>query len=141
MSKELYQNVILILDNLPQKGIIYERKDGVKLLGNSILWDEAHKWISHNVSHRIILPGTSTLSVQKPEGIEIIRQRLINAIAEIEREEYVAQLQIKESKSNIRSNRHSVIVAYIALVISILATTPLPERLYKWIAGLIRGLF
>lgn len=141
MSKELYRNVILILDNLPQKGIIYERKDGVKLLGNSILWDEAHKWISHNVSHRIIFPGTSTLSVQKPEGIEIVRQRLINAIAEIEREEYVAELQIKESKSNIRSNHHSVIVAYIALVISILATTPLPERLYKWIAGLIHGLF
>ena len=141
MSKELYQNAILVLDNLPQKGVIFERKDGIKLLGNSILWDETHKWISQNVSHRIIFPGTSSLSVQKPEGIEIIRQRLIKAIAEIEREKYVAELQIKESTSNIRSNRHSVIVAYIALVISILATTPLPERLYKWIEGLIRGLF
>ena len=140
MNKELYQNVLLILDNLPQKGVIFERKDGVKLLGNSILWEEAHKWISHNVSHRIIFPGPSSLSVQKPEGIEIVRQRLVDEIERIEKEEYVKALQIKESQSNIRSNRHSVIVAYVALVISILATTPLPERLYRWIAGLIRGL-
>ena len=141
MSKELFKNVILVLDNLPQKGIIFERKDGVKLLGNPILWDETHKWISNNISHRVIFPGTSTLSVQKPEGIEIIRQHLVDHIEKIEKDEYAVELQIKESKSNIRSNRHSVIVAYIALFISILATTPLPERLYKWIAGLIRELF
>lgn len=141
MDKELYQNVLLVLDNLPQKGVIFERKDGVKLLGNPILWEESHKWISHNVPHRIIFPGSTNLSVQKPEGIEIVRKRLVDEIEKIDREEYAKELQIKESQSNIRSNRHSVIVAYIALFISILATTPLPERLYKWIAGLIRGLF
>lgn len=66
--KELYQNVILIIDNLPDKGVIFHREQGVKLLGNPALWNEAHKWISHNVSHRIILPGTSDLSVQNLEG-------------------------------------------------------------------------
>lgn len=139
--KELYQNVILILDNLPDKGVIFHREQGVKLLGNSALWNEAHKWISHNVSHRIILPGTSDLSVQSLEGVKVIKQRLLDELKAIEKDEYVNQLHIKESKSNIRANNHGIIVAYISLIVSILATTPLPERLYRWIAELIRGAF
>lgn len=139
--KELYQNVILILDNLPDKGVIFHREQGVKLLGNSAVWDETHKWISHNVSHRIILPGVSDLSVQNTDGVKIIRQRLSEQIKTIEQTEYASTLQIKESESNLRTNRHTVVVAYISLVISILATTPLPARLYRWIAELIREAF
>ncbi len=139
--KKLYQNVILIIDNLPDKGVIFHREQGVKLLGNPTLWNEAHKWISHNVSHRIILPGTSDLSVQNLEGVKLIKQRLLDELKAIEKDEYVNQLHIKESRSNIRANNHGIIVAYISLVISILATTPLPGRLYRWIAELIREVF
>lgn len=141
MSKELYRNVILILDNLPDNGVIFHREQEVKLLDNSILWSETHKWISHNVSHRIILPGTSDLSVQNPKGVEVIKQRLLDELKAIEKDEYVNQLHVKESKSNIRANNHGIIVAYIPLVISILATKPLPGHLYKWIAELIREVF
>lgn len=140
-NKDLYKNVIRVLDELPQDRTVFEYKNGVKLLGNSVLWDEVYKWISENVSHRIILPGSSELTLHKPEDVKAIRQDLVEMIEDIEEGEEDAELQRQERKSNIQSNRHSVIIAYIALVISILATTPLPERLYKWIAELICGLF
>lgn len=109
--KELYQNVILILDNLPDKGVIFHREQGVKLLGNSVLWNEAHKWISHNVSHRIILPGTSDLSVLNPDGVRIIRQRLVEEIGKIKQSERSQRLADRNNLSGILSNWATFLLA------------------------------
>lgn len=139
MEKKLLNNVIRVLDDLPPKGRVYRRTQGEKLLGNSAAWDEVHEWISNNVSHNIINPGSTELVVWNPEGVAMVRERIFKLIENIEKTEYIADLKVKESKSNIFTNRHTVIVSYLALVISILATTPLPKDLYKWIGRLIFG--
>lgn len=127
--KELYQNVILILDNLPDKGTIFHREQGVKLLGNSVLWNEAHEWISHNVSHRIILPGTSDLSVQNPEGARVIRQRLTEEIERIKQSERSQRLADRNNLSGILSNWATFL---LALWGALSGTIAVLNQLFDW---------
>lgn len=127
--KELYNNVIRVFDDLPPKGVIYRKDQGVKLLGNSATWDETHKWISHNVPHRIILPGVCDLSVQNPDGLERVRQQLAEEIKNIERADRSQRLADRNNLSSIFSNWTTFVIALWGAITGSIAVL---NQIFKW---------
>lgn len=98
-------------------------------------WKLVYSFLSTNNGRALII---STDQVTKRDKFELaaLRNKCTMEIKRIEQAEYSEYLADKANKSQIYHNRHATIVAYLALFISILATTRLPQKLYDWACGL-----
>lgn len=138
MDKELYQDIISVIDSLIIKTTLID-KDGIKLLGEA-RWIKVKEWMNEN--HGKAVGVFSTGLGKRNEAMMIaMKEDCKNKIIAIEKENEMHGLAKKQTRSQILYNRHAVIVSYLSLAIAILATTPLPTLLYKWLWRTVCGWF
>lgn len=128
--KELYRNVVRVLDDLPAKGVIYYREQGIELLGNSAEWNEVYKWICNNISANIIHPGSCSLVVVNPDGVSLHRKRLIEGIKQLKRAERSQKLADWNNLSGMLSNW---ITFLLALWGALSGTFAILSQIFDWI--------
>ena len=135
-QKEILQKSILVLDSLGDKSDLFYRD--IQNLMDEIKWKEVYSFLSAN-SGRALIVNVNQITKRDKFEFAALRNKWASQINRIEQEEYSETLADKANKSQIYHNRHTTIVAYLALLVSILATTQLPQKFYDWMRGLFSG--
>lgn len=138
MKKDIYIGCIEVLHSLsPEKhskedDIInaLSRKDIYVLVKNELL---AHDAVRRN--------GYGGLSMNDKTQSLIASRYFENLIEDIEKNEYDRGLDNKSKYVGIKYTRYAFWLSFISLIISILATTHLPELFYGWVANMFKTCF
>lgn len=132
-QKEKLQKAILVLDSFENKSDLFY--NDIKNLMDETEWKVVNSFLKAHNNNALII---SVNQITKRDKLELtaLRDEFVSRIKSIEQEEYSTNLADKANKSQIYHNRHSTIIAYLALFISILATTPLPQKFYDWVCSL-----
>ncbi|MCM1301910.1 MAG: hypothetical protein NC226_09330 [Bacteroides cellulosilyticus] len=132
-QKEKLQKAILVLDSFENKSDLFY--NDIKTLMDETEWQVVNSFLKANNKKALIISANQITKRDKLE-LTALRDEFVSRIKSIDQEEYSTTLADKANESQIYHNRHSTIIAYLALFISILATTPLPQKFYDWVCSL-----
>lgn len=120
MDLDTINRIIAIAERLPTDGHSLRQKDVTDIM-DAERWIVCYEWIDHNARDCIIPSSDGTLLVKSVKTKEVLLAKLHHLRDKVKRAEHDRKLNNQVLADTLKNNRTTRRIAWISLVVSILA--------------------